>query len=596
MGQAFLKKPAYFLCMREITDLLRQAYAAKSSGDKDRIDSAMGALNNQLRVALPVDPLVAASCLTWVRLPEIREELERIAQQVKPRQASCFALVTTPEGRGELVEILVDLAPGTSGVWCPHSLSRDAEVAAQLAAAVALGSELEHWGVRWQLKGDAVAEASRLRGSSLGLAMAVAVRAAKNGATVGKDWGFTGGLDLDGQVVSVAGVPAKLRAAQKAGLAHVALPASDRAGLREEGPQLLPVAHFEAVVQRLWPVEVPLRRRGLPWRWLLLILPVFLAWTALFDGLELFFRGELMQALLGELPADNVVVLELPPGDRKEVRWDYPDQLDALVAAGATTVGFDVLFLSESDADPEFGRAIQRAEAAGVSVVLPRRFDGQSFLPISNGLSPFGTSAMVVLEQDLLFGSVRRLPLQLRDAEGRQEWAFSVAVLAGHLDAEEPVFRGRELAVGVTRNASQGGRMLLPPVARTPAIRWGEELSSVRGKAVLIGAMDGPTDALRTPSGLRYGVEIHAAAIEALARQKGLRGASPLGEAFIVFFVGLFSALGALRLGPRRKGVVYGLGIGTIVFLVAALKVGVVFSLIPVIAASLLGVYVGARV
>jgi CHASE2 domain-containing sensor protein len=581
--------------MREITDLLRQAYAAKASGDKDRIDSAIGALNNQLRVALPTDPLVASSCLQWVRHPEIRNELESVAQAVHSRQASCFALVTTPEGRGEVLEILVDLAPGSSGVWCPHALGRDAETAAQLAAAVALGPELDHWGVRWQLKGDAIDSASRLRGSSLGLALAVAIRAAKMGAAVGAGWGFTGGLDLNGQVVSVSGLPAKIRAAQARGLAQVALPRSDAAGLSSEDLELVGVDQFEALVQRLWPAEVQPARRRIPWRWGLLILPVLMAWTALFDGLELGVRGPVMQALLGELPADNVVVLGLPSGDRKAARWDYPDQLDALVAAGATSIGLDVLFLTESDADPEFAAAIERAEAAGVPIVLPRRFDGQAFLPIADTLSQSGDSAMVVLEQDLLFGAVRRLPLQIRGANGRQEWALSVAVLAAHLDDGEPVLSGRELAVGVTRNASQGGRVMLPPVVRAPALKWGADLGSIRGKAVLIGAMDGHADALRTPNGMRYGVEIHAAAIEALARQKGLREASPLGQSILVLFVGLFTAFSAQRLGPRRKNSAYGLGLGTAVFLVAALKVGVVFSILPVLAASVLGVFVGGR-
>jgi hypothetical protein len=35
--------------------------------------------------------------------------------------------------------------------------------------------------------------------------------------------------------------------------------------------------------------------------------------------------------------------------------------------------------------------------------------------------------------------------------------------------------------------------------------------------------------------------------------------------------------------------------LGTAVFLVAALKVGVVFSILPVLAASVLGVFVGGR-
>jgi CHASE2 domain-containing sensor protein len=582
--------------MPEITELLRETHAAQASGDRDRMDSALGALHNQLRAALPEDPLVAASCLAVVSLEDIRAELEPIARAVQSRHASAIALVTTPEGRGELVEILVDLAPGNSGVWCPHALSRDAELAAQLAAAVALGGELNRWGVRWQLKGEAVESATRLRGSSLGLAMAVAVRAAQQGQAGPSGWAFTGGLDLNGQVVSVAGIPAKIRAAEAAGILHVALPAGDRAGLTQpQSMTLVPTGQFEALCQRLWPVEGQTKGRGIPWRWALLLLPVLVAWTALLDGAELLVRGPLMRGLLGELPAENVLVMGLPQGDRKEARWDYPDILDGLVQAGATAIGFDVLFLAESDADGSFSAAIDRAESAGVEVILPRRFDGQDFLELSTGLAQSGHSAMVVLEQDLLFGSVRRLPLRLTDRDGRQEWALSVALLAGHLGADPPFFQGQSLAVGVTRNESHAQRMWLPPVARAPRMDWGGDLSGARGKAVLIGALDGHADALRTPSGLRYGVEIHAAATESLARQKGLRGASPLSEALLALFVGLFTALGAKRLGPRRRRWALGLGAGTVVILIGALKAGVVFALSPVILASFLGVFVGGR-
>jgi len=202
---------------------------------------------------------------------------------------------------------------------------------------------------------------------------------------------------------------------------------------------------------------------------------------------------------------------------------------------------------------------------------------------------------MVVLEQDLLFGAVRRLPLRLTDSNGEQEWALSAALLAAHLGVEAPVLDGQVLAVGVTRNSSHAERMALPPVARPSRIEWDGSLEAVQGKAVLVGVVDGHADALRSPSGLRYGVEIHAAAAESLARQKGLRGASPVTEALLALLVGLFTALGAQRLGPRRRRWAFGLGAGTLVLLVGALKAGMVFSLSPVLLASLLGVYVGGR-
>ena len=466
--------------MASLQEILQEVSAAKASGNADRIDSALGELHLALRVALPEDPLVAASSLHHVSDPELLSQLETIASRVEPRVARANALVVTPEGRGHSVEILVDLAPGKSGVWCPHELSRDADLAAQLAAAVALGKEQGQWGVRWQIRGGAMEATTRLRGSSLGLAVAVAVRAARQGRTVPESWCFSAGLDLDGQLVEVSGLPAKIRAAHAAGHSNLALPSASIAGLRApEGLTLHPQAHFEALSEQIWP-RVEKRRRGrLPLKWGLLLLPVLMAWTSLLDGLELFARGPLMRQVLGELPSDNAVVLALPQGDRKALRWDYPDQLARLVDAGATAIAFDVLFLSDSEADPLFVEAIEKARAAGVTVILPERFDGQVFVPRGRAFAELEPSATVLVEEDLLFGTVRRIPLRLVDATGSGRWSLSAVLLSAHLRADPPRLEGGLLSVGVTRNRAQSERMVLPPVARPKRLEWGSHSSRV---------------------------------------------------------------------------------------------------------------------
>ena len=400
--------------MPDFPELIRDANAAKASGDPDRVDSSIGALHLHLKHELPKDPLVAASCLGLATQPDLVAELEKIAVGVESRQGLAQALVVSPDGRGSLLEIVVDLAPGTSGVWCPHDLGRDAQLAAQIAAAVALGGDLERWGVRWQVRGPALATASRVRGSSLGLAMAMAIRAALGQRAVPEGWAFTGGVDLDGQIVEVAGVPAKVRAAAEGGIEQVGLSLNDKAGLRiPDGLLVHGYAHFEALCQEIWPAERPQRRVRPSWKWAWLLVPLVLSWTALLDGLEIYVQGPLMRQVLGELPADNVMVLNVPPPPPGEkiidLRWDYPDKIDALVAAGVTAIGFDMLFLDPhpEGADTEFSEAIQRAEQAGVKVILPRRFQDERFLPLVAELMNVGQSANVLLNQETLFGTVR---------------------------------------------------------------------------------------------------------------------------------------------------------------------------------------------
>lgn len=584
--------------MPDFPELIRDANAAKASGDQDRVDSSIGALQLHLKHELPKDPLVAASCLALATQPDLISELEKIAAGLQSRQGLATALVVSPDGRGSVLEIVVDLAPGSSGVWCPHDLGRDAQLAAQIAAAVALGGDLERWGVRWQVRGPALASASRVRGSSLGLAMAMAIRAALGQRAIPDGWAFTGGVDLDGQIVEVAGVPAKLRAAAESGIQQVGLSINDKAGLRiPDGLSAHGYAHFEAVCQEIWPAVLPERRGRPSLKWAWLVLPLVLSWTALLDGFEIYVQGPLMRQVLGELPADNVMVLNVPTKEIEERRWDYPDKIDALVAAGVTTIGFDVLFLDDHAADTEFSESIRRADSAGVKVILPRRFEDEHFLPLATELVDVGQSAHVLLNQEMLFGTVRGLHVQRR-AVARAEWALSVELLAAHLGAARPQLHGDTLQVKVTRNRLHREQMMLPPVARPKRLDWDapEGFVSAKDKAVLVGVVDGYADVLRTPSGNRYGVEIHAAAVETLARQRGLRRASPLTELLLVFVLGLTTTLGARRLGARRRYWAYGLGLGCIGALLIALKAGLVFAFSPVVLASVIGVELSRRV
>ena len=116
------------------------------------------------------------------------------------------ALIVDPTGRGHRVTLSVVLDPSEEGIQHPPNVGRDTAVAAQLAAAVALGRKAEETGIRWAIRGFT----SEIRGTSLGLPLAACIWAAAHGQHLPHDLALTGGVDLDGRVAPVAGVPAKL--------------------------------------------------------------------------------------------------------------------------------------------------------------------------------------------------------------------------------------------------------------------------------------------------------------------------------------------------------------------------------------------------
>ena len=78
-------------------------------------------------------------------------------------------------------------------------------------------------------------------GPSAGLAMAVAMHSAVTGAPVPADAAMTGEISVNGHVLPVGGVRAKVRAARRAGLKRVLVPWDNRAEAEDEGIRVVPV-------------------------------------------------------------------------------------------------------------------------------------------------------------------------------------------------------------------------------------------------------------------------------------------------------------------------------------------------------------------
>lgn len=167
------------------------------------------------------------------------------AEPLPAARTGVRGLVVDGTGLGHCVEVVVELVPGREGCWTPQAVAPEAAIAAELAATAVFGGAAV--GVRWQIR----ARGFRLEGASLGLPLAVAMRARQLGREIPEGWAFTGAVDLDGRVGAVAGLPAKLRAA--AGLAHVAIPAVSAAGLNAPpGVELVAVRRLADLEARIF--------------------------------------------------------------------------------------------------------------------------------------------------------------------------------------------------------------------------------------------------------------------------------------------------------------------------------------------------------
>jgi len=580
-----------------LPDLLQAAAAAREGDDPHRLRAALGALHRALHDRLPRDPLVAASCLALIDDDELAALLTPIADRARPRVGRANALVVDGEGRGRVVEVLVELSPGGAGAWTPQAVERDAAVAAQLAVAVGLGAQASRWGVRWQLRG---VDRFALRGTSIGLAVAVATRAARDELQLPEGWAFTGGVDLDGTVAPVAGLPAKVHAAAAAGLTHAAVPATSRPGLRAPKPlALVGAAHIDELLAILAPA--PPRTRRSRWRrWAplaALLLPVAAAWTEATDFAEGPLQTPLLRALSAPLPADNTAILTVPPQqDLRALRASWPAVLDRLVEAGATCITLDLFFSAETEDDPAFAAAVERAADQDVPVVVPGRWrDGALTPPGSPALAAATRPAIAEFKRDFLLGWVRFAPVFLRDDDGEDHWHLAVESLRGHLGAGPATMSGDTLAIGVTRNPTWHRKVYLPPVAPSPTLDWtGNDWSDAAGRVVLIGVGGATDDLFRTPSGRRYGVELHAATVEALARQAAPRIAEPEVAALAAALIGLLTAALTALLPRRLRAVVLIVPVAGLVILAALAAAGILVALLPVLLAVGVGGVVGS--
>ena len=443
------------------------------------------------------------------------------------RSARANALVVDQAGKGHVVELVVELRPGSGRVETVGQLARDTQVAAQLALAAALGSESKAWDARWSLGAG-----PKVHGTSIGLALAVAAVAAARGRALPEGHAFTGSVELDGRIGSVAGLPAKRRAAGE---------------LQVWDPER--VQHLDAV---LGPLGLAPTRSS--WRWGLLAVPVVVAALGMLAPVDEPLQHRVLAATAGRIVPDSTAVLGIGPTvERRSLRADHAARIDALVDAGATAILLDLALTAETEHDEAIAAAMGRASDAGVPVLVPVRFaEGTPILPGSEAIREQATLSVVGFRREARFGSVVAAPVLRRDTTGERWWHAAVRAAASHNHAA-PRLEDGELVTGGARNAVHAEQVRLAPVEAPVLQDYGDPASwDVKGRVVVVGVVDGTDDLHETPDGARYGAELQAALVETLLHEAAPR---PLGGLLDALLAGLV-ALGTALARPSRLAAV----------------------------------------
>jgi adenylate cyclase len=199
----------------------------------------------------------------------------------------------------------------------------------------------------------------------------------------------------------------------------------------------------------------------------------------------------------------------------------HAQAIDNLDAAGASVIGFDLLFAEPATGDAELEAAMLNAEDVVLPVVGTDLLSSEGGVVFSDFLTPITAlsnasaalgHANVLVDGD---GVVRRLPITARDTDEETYSALCVVMLSvarGEPSPHIPVD-----GTGSMRIDYVGGAGSFASVSYKDIIAGDFDPNLVRGKIVLVGiTATGEGDLWRTPDGLMYGVEVHANAINTI--------------------------------------------------------------------------------
>ncbi|MFC1928499.1 CHASE2 domain-containing protein [Chloroflexota bacterium] len=292
------------------------------------------------------------------------------------------------------------------------------------------------------------------------------------------------------------------------------------------------------------------------------------------------------QLFVSKPPSPNIVIVGIDDDTLETYgRWsNWPRSLHSqainnLSNAGAKVIGFDILF-TESSSDDEILAAAMKS--AG-NIVLP--LVGTEHQPSTDPkitythiLSPASTLAQsstnighanITPDPD---GTVRRVPLVIRDSSGQTYPAFSLAVLHALFNAPLPQeylrqegmlhLLGRDIPVDTSYCLRIN---FAPEKASRPYISYGDLIRGdfaplvVENKIVLIGmTATGELDKWAVPvsAGKEPGVFIQAATIDNIMRQQFLTEVGTGANLMIMLLLMSITGFALPPFGLRRGGVI----------------------------------------
>jgi adenylate cyclase len=275
----------------------------------------------------------------------------------------------------------------------------------------------------------------------------------------------------------------------------------------------------------------------------LILLAVGLFFGLIFAFIQPFssFDWQLKDSLFAaSTPSPHIVIAAIDDATVDALKADYgrlgcwprslhAQAIDNLNAAGASVIGFDMLFAEPAAGDAEMEAAMLDAGNVVLAVVGTDLLSSRGGVVFDEFLAPIPSlanasaalgHANVLVDGD---GVVRRLPITARDAEGETYSALSAAVVSVAVNESS-------LDIPVDGSGSMRINYVGPP-GSFASISYKDVISGdfdpwlVKGKIVLIGVTaTGEGDLLTVPvSGEQmYGVEVHANAVNTILTGKFL--------------------------------------------------------------------------
>lgn len=367
-------------------------------------------------------------------------------------------------------------------------------------------------------------------------------------------------------------------------------------------------------------------------------------WVSLFDFAGLDTRAATATMLASATlpgaavpPWSNTVVLAAI--DEKTVaavgrpfgpswRAEHAQFLRAAAAAGARTVAFDVTFAADGPADADAALAEALAALKGrlpvVIAVHELRDEAPRIAPRLAGLASWGIACA-----GQRLGLARSLPLAVDRPQAEPIASLALAAFSGggRIKAPDPVLRRvdfvrsgepahlRFFAYDVVRQPQPGCEAIrpgdrvaaqlidpgtLPPLDRPPQRVAYEDVlrgepqarAALSGRIVLVGLLLAGQDETGIGGGRRWGAELIAAQIDAMARSSAILPLPWPAQAVIATTLALLGAMTIARIRERRRwiqaaavaatGAVF-VGAVIIVYRAEQLLVGVLYGLVALV-------------